>query len=709
MNGAEPGPPSISGTLSSRRPLIASIRRLDWTRFEGAAGLRCTIGIAIPLLVGTAANQPSAALFGAFGAFGVGFGSFQGAYRSRAIPMLLATLSMALSVYVGSRSGQSMAMAVLLVGLWGFAGGLLVALGQAASFVGLQAVLAFILARGLPPDVGSAAAPALFVLGGGLIQTLLVVLIWPLRRFPAERRSLAAVYRSLAAYAAAMPGQDAPPEPHTLAGTLSPLADPQPFATSSEMFGFQALLDEAERIRAGLASLAFHQKRLVDLNPFCAGAVSAMTAQVLAEIAAALAEGRKPNSVPGVAQSLAECATALLPAIRIEPFIAHLDAAWRTAGLLAADPKGLAHVDETISRRQSGRFLRDALMTLRANLSFDSTAFRHALRLAATVSVGQAIAVAFELPRGHWVPFTVAVMLKPDFHDTFAASLARVGGTALGAAAAVALALLVGPGLASSLLIILVFAWSANALASVNPVVFAVCLTGYVVFLLSLVGEPSGGVALARIMNTGIGGTLALCAYIMWPTWSARGMRDVLATMLDKQAVYLGALLTAYIDPRAADLKKLDDLRTSTRRARSNAEAVIEKTFAEPYGRPPIGQRTAMGTLAANRRLALAALALRAGLEGEDGAPVPTVAPLARKVNHSLHALATTVRTQSPPPGHLPIGELFLAMDHDIDELVSEEIKMIVDAVETMAALIRADHAQLHSSHSIGSTDNTTT
>jgi len=688
MNGIEPDAP---GRRHALRPLIASILKVDWARFEGATGLRCTIGIAIPLLIGLAANQPSAALFGALGAFGVGFGSFQGAYRSQAIPMLGATLSMVGSVFVGSLAGHSIAMLVLVTALWGFVGGLLVAIGRSASFVGLRAILALLIAGGMPADAGDAAARALFVLGGGLAQMLLVVMIWPLRRFPAERRSLAAVYRSMAAYASSIPEQAAPPEPHTIVGTASPLADPQPFATTGEILGFQALLDESERIRAGLAALALHHHRLTDTARSCAGTVSALAAQILEEIATALVSGRAPRAMPGVAQSLADCVTSLSPAIRIEPLLAQLGAAWRTAGLLAGDPRGLVRTDQAIARRPNRRFARDALTTLRANLSFGSTAFRHALRLAATICLAQAIATILELPRGYWVPLTVAVMLRPNFHDTFAISIARVLGTALGAVGAAALAYHVLPGSAPSIAIILAFAWMVYAMAGVNPIVLAVCLTGYVVFLVSLAGVSESSVGAERLINTAIGGGLALGAYVVWPTWTANEMREVLATMLDRQAVYLRALLMAYTEPDRADMKQIDELRTSARRARSNAEAIIERTLSEPSGNHPMTWRTAMGVLAANRRIAWAALSLRAGLQDDGGNGVPTIEPLARTVSQSLGALATGVRGASPPPAQLPLVEAYLAVDPGLDPVIREEIGMLVDGVESIAQLLQAD------------------
>ena len=68
---------------------IGSARRVDWSQFEGPTALRCTVGVAIPLVAGLVFGQQSAGVFGAVGALSVGFGSFQGVYRSRATIMTL--------------------------------------------------------------------------------------------------------------------------------------------------------------------------------------------------------------------------------------------------------------------------------------------------------------------------------------------------------------------------------------------------------------------------------------------------------------------------------------------------------------------------------------------------------------------------------------------------------------------------------------------
>src|SRR5262245_7062397 len=190
-------------------PIVRSTVRVDWSQFEGTAALRCTAGVAIVLLLGLLLKQPLVSAFGAIGALSVGFGSFQGAYRSRAAVMVFASIGMALSVFAGSVAGWSDSASVVVATMAAFTCGISVALGPSASFVGLQSGVAAIIATGFPSDLTGAAVRGVLVLGGGLVQTLLVVMIWPLRRFPAERAALAAAYRSVADYAAQIPSVEA--------------------------------------------------------------------------------------------------------------------------------------------------------------------------------------------------------------------------------------------------------------------------------------------------------------------------------------------------------------------------------------------------------------------------------------------------------------------------------------------------------------------
>ena len=55
-----------------------------------------------------------------------------------------------------------------------------------------------------------------------------------------------------------------------------------------------------------------------------------------------------------------------------------------------------------------------------------------------------------------------------------------------------------------------IFAWLSYATLNVNYALFAVCVTGYIVFLLALATIPEGEIALRRAVSTIIGGALAL-------------------------------------------------------------------------------------------------------------------------------------------------------------------------------------------------------
>jgi Fusaric acid resistance protein-like len=681
----------MSGTYGR---ILGSALVVDWSQFEGTAALRCTLGVAVPLVVGLAIGQPAVGVFGAIGAVSVGFGSFQGAYRSRAAVMLFAAAGMALSIFFGSIAGHHDATAIAAAALWGFGGGFIVALGPSASFVGLQSVVAVLLAGGFPADLRLSAGRAALVLGGGLVQTLLVVMIWPLRRFSAERRSLAVAYRSLASYAAAIPaGVEAAPEPHTFAGTPSPLEDPQPFAKSGDVLVFQALLDEGERIRASLASLATQYRRLSEGDQSCASTMSAMLRRALAEIADALDEGREPREAPGLWATLDRCALQFSHATAVEALLGQLRAAWRTAGVLtaASSRDDLApRVTRVVPLRRRPP-VRDALITLRANLTLDSTACRHALRLSASLVIATAIYRLLELPRGYWIPLTALLVLKPEFHDTFARGIARIAGTLLGAGFATLIAHTVSPGPHGLTALVLGFVWSGYALVRTSYALFTVCITGYVVFLLMLAGVPELTAVTYRIVYTAEGGVLALCIYALWPTWTAVEVRPALAGLLEAHRGYVEALLEAYADPRRTDLHALGEIRDAGRLTRSNAEATVERMLAEPAVRHSIPAKIALGLLAAIRRHALAGLALHAGLERGVPEPVPAIEELSRQMSMSLSALAAALRSGAPPPPLPPLRQTQLALNTATNDLVRDETDLMVDSLNTMASLLAKD------------------
>ena len=74
--------------LTWLRELAATVGTFDRSALEPGYALRCTIGVAIPLVIAAMLGQPSLGVAAAIGAFITGFTSLQGIYRTRLLAIL---------------------------------------------------------------------------------------------------------------------------------------------------------------------------------------------------------------------------------------------------------------------------------------------------------------------------------------------------------------------------------------------------------------------------------------------------------------------------------------------------------------------------------------------------------------------------------------------------------------------------------------------
>jgi len=665
------------------RQALQSALHVEAGNLEPGPALRCAVGVGVALGGALLLNQPAAGVFLAVGAVSAGFGSFQGAYRSRAAIMLLATAGMAVSMFVGSLAGRSTILDCVIAATWGLGAGLLVSVGPAASFIGLQSTVMVLVATAYPADVTGAAGRALLVLAGGAIQTVLVVMFWPLRRFGAERAVVSRVYRSLADYAESLADSpDAPPEPHTLSGIRPLQADPQPFARSNEVLVFVALLDEAERIRTSLAAVA-------SAPPEERREVTDQLTPILRELAGAVEEGRAPANRTTEWSALNLRAGQARPgATALRTLLRQVRAACRTASVPALDPLPAAVPQQrarTISR------IRDALMTVRANLTLRSTAFRHALRLAAALALATAVYRLTGLPRGYWFPMTALLVLKPEYRETFVTGITRIAGTLAGAAVASALVGVLGDHPAILWSLLLFFVWSGYTIFRANYALFTVSITGYVVVLLQVAAGTTGPmVAAYRALDTALGGALALLVYRVWPTWEAGRARDLLAQFGDALASDARLVLGMYVNPATWNAVALQQSRAAARLARSNAEASVTRMLGEPDSARALDASLATSLLAAFRRYALGALVLHAALDQSPGSASPELAPLRDQLPEALAEISRSLRSGRSPEALPPLAETQSALEAALDRHFADQTGMMVDSVTTVAALLRA-------------------
>ena len=146
----------------------------------------------------------------------------------------------------------------------------------------------------------------------------------------------------------------------------------------------------------------------------------------------------------------------------------------------------------------------------------------HAVALGVVAAAGFALALEAGLARDYWVMLTVVVVLRPQFGQTLKAGAARMVGTVLGAAIAVVLTTgLSEPPLQGALIVASVFV--AFLLISANYTLYTVAITVFVILLINL--AYPGGLFLAetRVLDTVLGGALAmLAAAILWSLQARR-------------------------------------------------------------------------------------------------------------------------------------------------------------------------------------------
>ena len=160
--------------------------------------------------------------------------------------------------------------------------------------------------------------------------------------------------------------------------------------------------------------------------------------------------------------------------------------------------------------------LRELLGRLREELTLHGETAPYVGRLALALLISTAIYRCFRVRNGYWIPMTALLVLKPQWTGTLSRGIARMVGTVAGAGIALALArLLPFPEWVIPALVI-VCAWGCYALQAVNYAIFSVFVTLYIVFLFRFGGFSQTAAAHIRLVNTIVGGAIALAIDATW-------------------------------------------------------------------------------------------------------------------------------------------------------------------------------------------------
>ena len=166
-----------------------------------------------------------------------------------------------------------------------------------------------------------------------------------------------------------------------------------------------------------------------------------------------------------------------------------------------------------------------------------------------------------DLPRGYWVPVTVAFVLKPDFGGTFSRGVQRYAGTAIGVILATAITALLNPGYWTLIVLVGIFAVGIYMFIFANYLLFATSITALIVFFVAFDGVAEWTAVTDRVLDTLIGGALHADRLLIFPTWEGERVSGRLADLIEADRRYLAAVLGAWVDPATYDADALHEVR----------------------------------------------------------------------------------------------------------------------------------------------------
>jgi uncharacterized membrane protein YccC len=679
----------------------------DRAKIASDMAIRNAIGVVLPLIIGTALGHAPAGAVAALGALNVSYSDSRDPYAARARRMLLSSVLVGAAVTLGALSAHTSVTAVAAATIWAFGAGMMVVLSPEAGNLGITTLVTLVVFAGRRMTPVEAVESGIVAIAGGVLQTLLSIAFWPVQRYEPERRIIGALYSALAGLAVSPAGSgSAPPGTAQLAETekvLTSLSQSSSrHAPSIEAERYIFLVDQAERIRLSLLTLRRLRQRM-GRDPQGTDAAAALdrilavSSAVLDEIGASVIQGTKAVARDEFSEAVSQ--------------FRKLDGHEQSPFLAAAICDAGHQIDALAGQLRAGQELREPRVAaavrlrdpadpmarvarLRANLSFHSTAFRHAVRLAVCVGMGDAIALQntyWDLQRTYWVPMTIAIVLRPDFSSTFSRGILRVAGTLAGLLLATGLFHFLHAGSAAEIALLAVFVFLLRWIGPANYGVFVTAVSAFVVLLLALAGVSPKAAIAARAVNTVFGGAIALAAYAIWPTWERTQAGPVLADLMDAYQRYFHAVFDAWINNAWG---ALDRTRMKARLARSNAEALIDRIVAEP-GVTAEHANLLGAILASAHNFVRAVMALESALEpGQPKRVRPATVEFAQQVEATLQGLADALRVSQPKQSLPDLREAHNAILASVEAggdqytLINTETDRITTSLNTLSEQI---------------------
>jgi uncharacterized membrane protein YccC len=649
----------------------------------------------------------------------------RGDYRLRfALVVAMAAVYVGAAALGATVAGHLLAAVVALGGMALFGGLWRHLSSDYGPGLAISSTLVFLIAANAPASAARVSQHAFAALCGGLWGVFVQVANWPLRPQHPLRRAVAESWEAVGELCQALaPGEASARHQRILTaeGTLRTALDKTYAALAAARPG--ALREHLEKLNLEGARLA---TRLVAFNaalePAMAGAAFASVAPALEPVLVSLANLSRGAAVTVVSRQPAQLA---MFEVRLRRLGSLLRVLRRRLAAEAADDSARGQLDEiiqqiatllpvihdalriTIDRADERAAFSLELLDLRVhalrplasalNLSWhvEPALVRYTLRLALLTMAGFVACKYLELPHGYWLPFTVVVVLQPDYGSTRQRAGQRVLGTIAGSLAASLLLWLQLPlGVLMAAAAGTMFAFGYLLKRNYAFAMF------FVTLFIVLVTEAAGPVTLAfageRLGVTLAGGALALlAAQVFWPVWERDRLPSILAGALRATGDYLHLMIDRVVTGGTFDLPAIA--------AKRQAEAATAAVFSslQRLGGDPQNQREGLehAALLANgnqrviRTLAVLAVHLTPGRAPFSG----DLTPFATDTTAAFELLGRTAAGNAPARGEVEqllaaLGQNMRFTNRDAQaEWMLEQLNRI--ATELSAMLVAAQDA----------------
>ncbi|QDK38012.1 FUSC family protein [Bdellovibrio sp. NC01] len=558
-----------------------------WVAFRAALGMALAVGIGFMM------NSPAVGLSIAIGALNVCYSDKSDAYIDRAKRMIAASVLSAVFVFLAAWSANEPVLVFVLLTCIAFFSGMLVVLDTVIADLSVICLATFLIFSAQALDAGSALHLSLFAFIGGLLQAVIGIGLWPWRRYRPARRALSAFFQDIARLTSTSgTAEQAPQATHLSIEAQNALKD-LAGDSRADARRYRSLLAQAERLRLTILSLLRLRKRLsreIDqhFSVSLLDDILKSTAKVLDSVGEVIQTSQSigvappiivqiENQITQIKNQRSENESAFLNAV-LNDLTYQMD---MLAGQLRAvadlslrtTAVGIQKAEQIEASKPIKMRFRGSLATLRANLTFKSPGFRHAVRLSLCIAIGEILSKSLNLHRAYWVPMTIAIVLKPDYAATFNRGMLRVLGTLAGLVIATVLFHIFPETQTAEFILIVLFTFLMRWVGSANYGIFAMCVGALVVVLIALTGVSPKEVIWARGLNTFMGGAIALIVYLLWPTSEKLQLSEVIARMLETYLEYFKAVVAVIKGHSGYSDQDMDRIRQTSRVARTSFQA----------------------------------------------------------------------------------------------------------------------------------------